>query len=52
MVRGGLFTADRALAGSFAQQLEDDVIYLETERERAREVGGLTDQLVQRGRQR
>lgn len=47
----GLFAADRALAGWFAQQLDDDTTYLEAARERAKEIGGLTDQLVQRGRQ-
>ncbi len=45
----GLFVDDRALAGWFAQQLDDDATYLEAAQERARAVGGLTDQLVQRG---
>jgi len=49
---GGLFADDRALAESFGTQLVDDATYLETTRERAREVSAVVDQLVQRGQQR
>lgn len=47
----GLFADDRALAGWFAQQLDDDATYLEAARDRAREVGAFIDQLVRRGQQ-
>lgn len=49
---GGLFADDRALAGWLSEQLEDDATYLEAAQERTRQVGALTDQLVQRVQQR
>jgi CASPASE and TPR Repeat-associated protein len=48
----GLFADDRSLAAWFGQQLDDDATYLEAARERVTQVGGLTDQLVQRVQQR
>jgi hypothetical protein len=49
---GGLFAEDRGLAGWLSEQLDDDAAYLEAAQERTRQVGALTDQLVQRGQQR
>lgn len=49
---GGLFADDRMLVSWLDRQLDHDATYLEAARDRAREVGALTDQLVQRGQQR
>lgn len=46
---GGLFADDADLARWAAQQLDDDVTYLEAALDRARSVTALADQLVQRG---
>ncbi len=40
------------LAGWRSESLDDDATYLEAAQERTRQVGVLTDQLVQRGQQR
>ncbi len=48
----GLFADDRALADWLDRQLDHDATYLEAALERARDVGALVDQFVQRSQQR